>query len=436
MLRLFNKISILLTTIFLITTPVISASFITKIERQDNIKINSINQKITNIIQTINETLLRQLLKELVSIGPRMTGTYGCEKAAEYIYNKFKEMNLTTRYQQWKSFRNKWNPHFFKGKNIEATLKGKNNPEKDIILFNAHYDTVKVSPGANDDGSGVVAVLAAAYALSKYEFNRTIKFITFSGEEIGLLGSKAYVKEIYENNTDILVELNADMIGYAETTKGGKTYRLWGTEDTIWMIDAIEEINQEYNIGFLNIPKKQLDRTAISGGSDYFNFMKYGYECLVFWQSEFNRNYYHTPDDTIEHVNFSYLVNTTRLIAGALAYLADVELEQPQICIQSPKKGKIYFEDRPLKTLKDFKTIILDDILIYTEVQQGNSPIQKVEFYYDGKLQHISSEKPYIWRLNKLSIRKHNITVIVYDKNGKTSKDSIYPVFLNLNKKR
>lgn len=437
MLKLLNKTFILIVTLFLITTPIISASFIIKTSKQDN-KTNttSINQKIMDIIQTINETLLKNLLEQLISFGPRMTGTYGCEKAAEYIYNKFKEINLTTRYQTWKSFGNKWNPRLFKGKNIEATLKGKNNPEKDIILFNAHYDSVKVSPGANDDGSGVVAVLAAAYALSKYKFNRTIKFVTFSGEEEGLLGSHAYVKEIYENNTDILVELNADMIGYAETTKGGKTYRLWGTEDTNWMIDIIEEINQNYNINFLNLPKKTLDRTAIRGGSDYFNFMKYGYECLIFWQSEFNSEYFHTPNDTIEHVNFSYLVNTTRLIVGTIAYLADVEIKHPQIHIATPKKGKLYFEDRILTSFKDYKTIILDDILIYAEVEPGNTPIHKVEFYYDGKLEHIAWKPPYTWRLNKISIRKHNITAIVYDENGENSKDSIYPLFLNLNKKQ
>ena len=438
MIKLINKISSILIIIILTTTPIISASFIIKENSQNNTKIENknINQKIMNVIQTINETLLKNLLEKLVSFGPRMTGTYGCEKAAEYIYNKFKKMNLTTRYQPWESFGNKWNPRFFKGKNIEATLKGKSNPEKDTLIFNAHYDSVKVSPGANDDGSGVVAVLAAAYALSKYKFNRTIKFVTFSGEEEGLLGSKAYVKEIYENNTDILVELNADMIGYAETTEGGKTYRLWGTEDTPWIINSIKNINQEFNIGFLNMPTRTLRRDLKGGGSDYFNFLKYGYECIIFWQSEYNKEYYHTPNDTIEHVNFSYLVNTTRLIAGTLAYLADAEIEPPQIHIASPKKGKLYFEDRILKTLKDFKTTVIDDVLIYTEVEQGSSPIKKVEFYYDGKLQHTAWEKPYIWRLNKISIRKHNITAIVYDENGKTSKDTIYFTFLNLIRKR
>lgn len=226
------------------------------------------------------------------------------------------------------------------------------------------------------------------------------------------------------------------MIGYAETTEGGKTYKIWGTEDTEWIINSIKNINQEYNLGFLNIPTKKLDRNAIRGGSDYFNFMKYGYECLIFWQSEFNKDYFHTPNDTIEHVNFSYLVNTTRLIAATLAYLADVEIKNPQIRIISPKKGKLYFEDRILTSFKDFKTIILDDVLIYTEVEPGITPIHKVEFYYDGKLQHIAWEKPYIWRLNKFSIRKHNITAIAYDENGETSQDSIYPILLNLNKKR
>ena len=58
--------------------------------------------------------------------------------------------------------------------------------DNSAIIFNAHYDSVAKGPGANDDGSGTVAVLAAAYALSHFDFKRTIKFVTFSGEEIGL----------------------------------------------------------------------------------------------------------------------------------------------------------------------------------------------------------------------------------------------------------
>ncbi|RLF51392.1 MAG: hypothetical protein DRN24_05050 [Thermoplasmata archaeon] len=441
--RIIKTLTVVITVILLINPAISSYSFLKNSNQRLSLENNyeakeskNIDQKIMQIIQMINETVIRRFLENLVSIGPRMTGTYGCEKAAEYIYNEFKKMGLDTRYHYWEEFGNKWYPRHFQGQNIEATLNGEDENSKETLIFNAHYDTVKVAPGANDDGSGVAAVLTAAYVLSQFEFKRTIKFVTFSGEEEGLLGSKAYTKEIYDNNEEVFVEFNADMIGYAETTTGGKTFKIYGTEDTQWMIDDIEKINQNYNIGFENLPVNILNPNARHGGSDYLNFIRYGYESIVFWQSEFNKNYFHTSEDTIEHVNFSYLVNTTRLIVGSLAYLADVEMVYPQVKIVSPKKGKIYFEDRIIKNLKDFKTIVIDDALIYAEVKPGNTSINKVEFYYDGKLMYKDTDPPYQWRLNKFSLLKHSVGVVVYDEADKTSHDYLFFTFINLNKHR
>jgi len=192
----------------------------------NNFYLNQDISKILEIIQMVNETLILGYLEDLVDFSPRKTGTYGCERAAIYIYEKFVEMGIDTKVYNWTSFGNKYNPGVFSGKNIEATLNG-NNKKDEIIIFNAHYDSVWISPGADDDGSGVAAVLAAAYVLSKFEFNRTIKFLCFSGEEVGLLGSKAYSKSAYENDDIILLEFNADMIGYAKTDEDEKKFRIY-----------------------------------------------------------------------------------------------------------------------------------------------------------------------------------------------------------------
>ena len=408
-------------------------SYIIPLKEQTINKI--IDQKITQAIEMVNQSILRQYLEILVSNGPRKTGTYGCEQAAEFIYNQFQEMGLETRYQYWELRNNKIPSKFYKSQNIEGTLKNNNSTKKEILVFNAHYDTVKVSPGANDDGSGVAAVLTAAYVLSKFEFNRTIKFVAFSGEEVGLLGSKIYVKEIYEKNEDILVEYNADMIGYAETAQGGKNVSLSSTEDAKWMIDEIKNINQNYNINFNIKDSWKITPGGPRLGSDYHDFVLYGYEAIAFWQDEFNRNYFHTPNDTIDHINFSYLVNITKLIVGSLAYLADFEVNFPRIKIVTPKHGRLYSEDRTIKKYKYDKTLVIDDVLIHTDVKQGDSPISYVEFYYNGKKVFTDTEAPYQYRLNRYSIRKHNIRVIVYDEKGRTASDEIKFYFLNIMKK-
>jgi hypothetical protein len=414
---------------------ILSASAISAANIPNNMDIqNTTNPKITNIIKMVNESLIRGFLEGLVSYGPRVTGTYGCEKAAEYLFEQFENMGLEVRYQNWASFGTGRPVRFYEAKNVEGTILGK-DPSKEILVFNGHYDSIKISPGADDDGSGIAAILTAAYILREFEFNRTIKFAAFSGEEQGLLGSRAYAKEAYENNEEIFVELNADMIGYAKGAQG-RNVSLSFTEDSRWTVNKIKEVNEDYNLSFNVRSGWPMLQGGPRMGSDYHDFLLYGYESVAFWQSGGGKSYYHTTEDTIAHVNMSYLVNMTKLIVGSLAYLADMENEYPQVKIGSPARGRLYAQDRTLKSLRYEKTIVIDDLLINAEVTPGNAPIEKVEFYYKGKLKSTDTEPPFQWRLNERSIGPHELKVVVYDELGRNASDTMKILFMNLNKKR
>ncbi len=319
----------------------------------------------------------------------------------------------------------------YQSENVEATLKGKNE-ESEKIIYGAHYDTIKVSPGANDDGSGVVAALVAAKILSQFEFNRTIKFVCFSGEEVGILGSRAYVEELYENNEEILVAFNADMIGYAETAYGGKTFRVYPSTDSQWIKEKIKELNTNYGINFNIKGDWILKPGGPRFGSDFHDFLEYGYEVITYFEEETNLSYYHNPEDTVEHINFSYLVNTTKLIIGSIAYFADIEMEYPQVKISYPRHGKLYIKNKSYFDLRYHKIIVFNDILIQANVKPGNSPIEKVEFYCGNKLQFVDTQEPYNWMLNRFSCFIHKVKVIAYDESGKTSSDEISFPYLNL----
>ena len=406
-----------------------------KIEKE-NINEESISLKIKEIINKINKTLIKNFLEELISIGPRMTGTYGCENAGEYIYNKFLEFSLDAEKHKWKGFGNIWHPGYYQSENIIGTLEGKNKKETETIVFNAHYDTVEDTVGANDDGSGVIGVLAAAYVLSQYNFNRTIKFVTFSGEEIGLLGSTNYVRDIYKNNEEILVEFNADMIGLAKTKDEGRKIRLSYSEDTNWIIDEMEKINKSTDKFHLQISAMYpYDRYADRGGSDYYEFIKHGYESISVWESTWDPKM-HTPDDNITNVNISYLVNTTRIIASTIAKIADQTDIPPRIKIIAPKRNNIYISDKNIDLFKLQTTIVFNDIWIYTDVKKGNSPIKKVDFYYDGVHKETIENPPFVWHLNKNSVRKHKIKVVATDEIGRNSTDEIEFLYFNLLKSK
>jgi len=418
--------------------PTVTSKTIAKEHQQSEYEQNAVlqtDEKIQNILLKINETLIKNFMESLVlKIGFRYTGTSGCQNASHYIYEQFENMGIQVRYHNWSAKINKSNPTVVASQNVEATQPGSDPNYDDIIIFNAHYDSAKGTVGANDDGSGTVAVLAAAYALSQYSFKRTMKFVTFSGEEQGLFGSDAYVRELYDQRTPVLVEFNADGIGRATTAENGRKIRLSVTEDTGWIVDIMQKITKEYGLNFDITTFWKVNRYLPIGFSDYYYFTKFGYESISVWEAEGDPNY-HSPQDNISNINFSYLVNITRHIAATMAILADMQVEVPQVYIANPRAGKIIYNDIILKNTKYVTSLIINETNIYAEVKPGVYPIDRVEFYYGNKLFFTDTEKPYEYLLNKRSIGLHKIKVVIYDSKGNSATDQMKILFFNIQTK-
>lgn len=431
---MYHKTHHQLITILLISLllPTIQSFQITGISTETT-TIKDSNSKLADIIQQIDKPLIQGYLEDLVSFGPRMTGTYGCQKAGEYIVEQFESFGLVTSKQYWTSFGNRYNPRFFSGFNAIGILPS-TKPESNLeIIFNAHYDSVKVSPGADDDGSGVAAILAAADVLSQYQFDHNIRFVCYSGEEQGLLGSQAYGDIIYDTITDkAIIDFNADGIGYA-TSETMNSFRLWGTEDASWLMDQIELLNEEYDIDF-ELQKRLLPEDT-RGGSDYHSFVRYGIDAIAFFEGAWNPHW-HSEDDTIEQMDLDYLTKTTKLITASVAWLADNPLTYPYVYIESPRKGRLYVEGRELKRLHDslqwkIKTIVIDDIWIWANVVIDESLIEKVEFYVQDRLQFTDTDPPYKFHLNMISFLNKRVDVVAYGTDGQTSRDWLDVFFVN-----
>lgn len=412
--------------------PTISTSF-AYIPQKTKIETDNTISKINQILNEITQKKIEGFLTELVSFGPRMTGTYGCQKAGEYIANNFESFGLKTSLHNWTMFGNRFYPRWYNSFNVIGVHPGSNPNSNLEIVFTAHYDSVKVSPGADDDGSGITAILAAASILSKYEFDHTIRFVCFSGEEEGLLGSKAYGDMLYDTITDkIIINFNADGIGYA-TSETINTFRLWGTEDTIWLINKLESLNNQYGLNF-NIDRRTLPEDK-RGGSDYHSFVRYGFDSIAFFEGAWNPHW-HTAEDTIEHMNLNYLTRTTKLITLGIVWLAGEPITYPYIYIESPDKGWLYFEGMQQKQLdynvgEQIKTIVIDDIWIWAQVFSEDSLIEKVEFYVDDQLKKVDTEPPYRFHLNSFSLFNKRVEVVAYNVYGQSSSDWADITFIN-----
>ena len=256
-------------------------------------KINK-NPILLELIQQVNSTKIKSYINELQSFGPHPTGSNTIEKVKQYLLNKLSNINQKIQIHQWE-YKEK------KGDNIIVTIKGQAS-SKDIIIVCAHYDTVEVSPGSDDDGSGVASIIMMSEILSKYTHNSTIKLILFSGEEQGLLGSKKYVEELEKQDVNIIGILALDKIGYAKTSEQGKTIRHHANPSSSWMLDITEEISNTYKDEInINIEKQPFD-----GSSDHKSFVDKGYSGSNLVEKSLNP-YYHTSEDLLKHMNISYL---------------------------------------------------------------------------------------------------------------------------------
>ncbi len=197
--------------------------------------------KINGIIDT---TTVRKHLYTLASddMEGRRAGTAGIEKAAQYIENEFKRIGLKTydtlkTYRQTFTFTNQRSKQEITTSNIIGVLEGKSKKDEYVVI-SAHYDHLGIRKkegvldsiynGANDDASGVTGVLTlAAYFKSQNKNERTLIFIAFTAEEMGLVGSKYFGKGI--DATQFVAGINLEMIGKTPSF-GPKTAWLTGFE--------------------------------------------------------------------------------------------------------------------------------------------------------------------------------------------------------------
>ena len=316
-------------------------------------ELNPIAIKVTELMNQLDESMMRDHIEKLTSWGPHPTAFYipykisnrpiigkffdlPIEKVANYIYSEFESIGLDVRYQHWEVERTRENIRhvgcerfgmqiggWHVGDNIEATLPGTDKNSDEIYVIIAHYDTYPGAPGADDDSSGVAAMLAAAKLMRQYSFNHTIRFVAVSGHEQLVLGSKAYTEEAVKNNDNIVATLCLDMIGYR-----GPDYRepevllitAYEDEKSLWLSDFVTDVNQRYP-EHLNFTVRYDEQENYSSYSDFVEFVNDGYDAL-FINEGVDSPHRHKETDTIENIDVPYATKVTKLALATLAELA------------------------------------------------------------------------------------------------------------------
>jgi hypothetical protein len=291
---------------------------------------------LTGLIIQITESTVTNYIQSLTDFGPRRTGTTACEDAGYYIANVFSSMGLDVRIHEWSYGGNS-------GNNIEGTLHGVNETSNEVYIVCGHYDSVSGSPGADDNAAGTAAVMACAEVMHNYEFEHTVRFVAFDGEEQGLLGSTVYASEAVSEGVNIVEVFNADMIGYAEDETDRHTVKIYGSANVI--ASESQHMNDIYP-GLIDLT---VQTYSPSGNSDHWPFIQRGFDAAMYHEYHFNP-YYHSSQDTIENMDLEYDSRVTRMILATLANFSDIVLPdgnggggsyifRPSVNIEVPSTG-------------------------------------------------------------------------------------------------
>ncbi len=272
----------------------------------------------------------------------RKTGEPGQKKAVNYLKNHYESIQIPSPIAEGDYFQ-EIPASYFKGnikasENVLAYIKGSEKPDE-IIVISAHLDHIGVSEngqinnGADDDGSGTVAILeiAEAFKIAEKKGNapkRSILFLHVTAEEIGLYGSRYYTNEdpVFPL-ANTVANLNIDMIGRVDPkheNKGNYLYLIGSDKLSKELHNVSEEVNKKYiNLELDYTYNDENDPNRFYYRSDHYNFAKNNVPVIFY----FNGTHadYHRPTDTVEKINYEFLETRTRLIFHTAWELANRE---------------------------------------------------------------------------------------------------------------
>jgi hypothetical protein len=325
---------------------------------------NSLNPRVRAIVDAVSEARISSNIAKLVSFGTRNTMSSqtdpkrGVGAARQWILEEFRSYSprLQVRFDKYRV--KKQGERIFKDVdlyNVVAVLPGTRHPETQILVT-AHYDSLNlgetksngsdtigekpamtledaernadwIAPGACDDGSGVAAVMELARVMSGYEFDKTLVFVAFAGEEQGLFGSSLMSSKARSEGQIVEAVLNNDIIGSAVAGDGR------GDSNTInvYSDSSLDSVSQQLSRYVREVAERYIPsmhvRTVfmpdrLGRGGDHTPFQWEGYSAVRFSTPNEDFSNEHHATDTLENMSVPYTARVARINAAILATLA------------------------------------------------------------------------------------------------------------------
>ncbi|QJR37128.1 M20/M25/M40 family metallo-hydrolase [Gemmatimonas groenlandica] len=321
--------------------------------------------RIEKLVASVSQQRLQATATKLAGFGTRSTlsdtvsTTRGIGAARRWIYDEFKRMSprLQVSYDRHMLAQQGRISREVELVNVVAVLPGKSARR---VYITGHYDTVNSrrpagadatataagaapsaplvrptidndsdAPGANDDGSGtsLTMELARVFAESGIEFDATLVFVTWAGEEQGLIGSMAHATALRNAKGVVEANFNNDIVGSSLGGNGiidGESVKIYslGPEDSPnrSLARYVQRVAGTY------VPSHTIRLMAredrFGRGSDHSSFTANDFPAIVFREANENYERQHSPDDKLEGMDFRYLAQNTRVNAASAASVA------------------------------------------------------------------------------------------------------------------
>jgi hypothetical protein len=401
--------------------------------------------EIDAMVKEISVDSLAQNLNKLVGFGTRATlsnqssSAKGIGATRAWILSRFNEYAKSSNGRlsafidtiTYNADKRRVNRPIILG-NVVATLKGTDPNDKRIFVISGHLDSrrsnemdsVGDSPGANDDGSGTVAVMECARVMSKHSFPATIIFVTVSGEEQGLLGAYFMASKAKKENWKIEAVLNNDIMGSNNSNETNivDNTRIRVFSEGLSVTDTGRVAMQIRNLGLENDGRsRQLARYVkevgeryvenlevmmiyrndrFLRGGDHTAFVENGFAAVRI--TEMNENYTRQHQDirvenginygdVIEHIDFEYLRKNTSMNLANLANLAKAPAVPDEVKIDVKKltnSSYLYWKAPKTGLVKGYYILMRETTSpvwqkkVYTESLEMRLPYSKDNYFF------------------------------------------------------
>lgn len=295
--------------------------------------------------QIVQNTSSANILEDLITFedfGVKEPGTDEIEDTKNWIMERYQSLGYTDiETQSFRVFGQSTS-------NIIITKTGSLYPNT-FVIIDGHYDTVN-GPGTNDNGSGTVLILELARLLKNVDTEYSIKFIHFSGEEAGLIGSEFYVNQtVIPQNLDIKLVMNIDQIGGRAGAANNTIVCERDLNPSPSSNNAQSAVVTQEMANCFALYSNLQTEISYAYGSDYMPFERNG-EIITGIYEKNESSYPHTSGDLLQNMDADYVFKVTQGMLGAALHFAgareqlavtDYDLAQRIVISPNPSHGKI-----------------------------------------------------------------------------------------------